>query len=101
MRVTVERVGGFAGGATVVADYDTAELPEKEAARVREAVESFSEARVRGPMGEIGADLPGYRISVSEPGGAAPDVFDIRGDPSAEGAALQDPLDVLLRGSAG
>ncbi|XVQ12136.1 hypothetical protein ACQP1W_06025 [Spirillospora sp. CA-255316] len=93
MRVKVESIGGFTGEATVVALYDTAELPDQEAARVRGAVESLTEALARGPAGEIGADLPGHRITVSAPGDAAPRVFEVRGQTPAD---LETPLKTLL-----
>ncbi|MFB4313483.1 hypothetical protein [Actinomadura sp. 21ATH] len=91
--VTVERIGGLTGRATVVARYGTADLPEPEAARIRAAVESLAAARERGAAGEIGADLPGYRVSVGGQGDAAPRVFEVRGDPSAD---LGGPLKTLL-----
>jgi hypothetical protein len=93
--VMVERIGGLSGEVTVVARYETADLPEPEAARIRAAVRELATARERGAageIGEIGADLPGYRVSVGGEGGA-PRVFEVRGDPSAD---LGGPLDVLL-----
>ncbi|MFI0357695.1 hypothetical protein [Actinomadura sp. 9N407] len=91
--MTVERVGGLTGQVSVVASYETADLPGPEAARVRAAVEELAAARERGAAGEVGADLPGYRVSVGGKGDAALRVFEVRGDPSAD---LGGPLDVLL-----
>ncbi|MFC5747118.1 hypothetical protein [Actinomadura rugatobispora] len=93
MRVKVESIGGLTGEAVVVALYDTAELPDQEAASVRDAVESLTEALARGPAAEIGADLPGHRITVTGPGDAAPRVFEVRGAPAAD---LEAPLKILL-----
>ncbi|MGH3239972.1 MAG: protealysin inhibitor emfourin [Spirillospora sp.] len=125
MRVKVESTGGFAGRDTVVALYDTADLPTGRAGRVREAVGALAAARARGEEGEIGADLPAYRITVEEveeqdggdgngdgdgdgngdgtgdgDGGAGAGegvrVYEVRGDPAAAG--LASVLGVLLDG---
>jgi hypothetical protein len=93
MRVKVESVGGFTGEATVVALYETTELPDTEAARVQDAVESLTAALARGPAGEIGADLPGHRVTVSDSGDATPRVLEVRGQPPAD---LETPLKTLL-----
>ncbi|MEW2360017.1 hypothetical protein, partial [Spirillospora sp. NPDC029432] len=61
--VTVERIGGLTGRATVVARYGTADLPEREAARIRAAVESLAAAGGAGAAGGLGAPRP------REPGG--------------------------------
>ncbi|GAA2289854.1 protealysin inhibitor emfourin [Actinomadura sp. NPDC048955] len=101
MRVTIESTGGFSGHSTVVARYDTAALPAGQAGRVREAVDALAAAHARGEPGEIGADLPAYRITVSGDGaeeyGAAgePRVYEIRGDPTAGVASV---LGTLLEG---
>ena len=93
MRVTVERMGGLSGETAMVAQYETAHLPEPDAARVVAAVDSLAAAHARGEAEEIGADLPAYRITVDWPGDAAPRVFEFRGDPST------GPLEALLHGS--
>jgi hypothetical protein len=91
MRVTIDSVGGLAGMARTVADYDTADLPPAEAAAVVEALTAIEAATARGESGEIGADLPGYRIVVDEPDAR---VYELMGElPSV----LQEPLTVLLR----
>ncbi|TYK43211.1 protealysin inhibitor emfourin [Actinomadura decatromicini] len=84
MRVKVESTGGFTGRDTVVAQYDTADLPAARAGRVRAAVDALAAARERGDEGEIGADLPAYRITVSGADAAGePRVYEVRGDPTA------------------
>ncbi|WP_067454387.1 protealysin inhibitor emfourin [Actinomadura macra] len=116
MRVTVESTGGFAGRDVVIAHYDTADLPPGQAERVQDAVEALA-AGTRDDVAEIGADLPSYRVTVTdtEPGaeaGTEPGteagteggvhseaergaavarrVFEVRGDPTS------DPLIALL-----
>jgi hypothetical protein len=93
MRVTVESTGGFTGRAVVVARYDTSGLPAGRAERVRRAVDALAAAHARGDTGEIGADLPGYRVTVDDPDGGAeaPRVYEVRGDPSEP-----SPIGVLL-----
>lgn len=92
MRVTVESTGGFTGRAVVVARYDVSGLPAGRAERVRRAVDALAAAHARGGAGEIGADLPGYRVTVDDPdGAAAPRVYEVRGDPSEP-----SPIGVLL-----
>jgi hypothetical protein len=92
MRVTIESTGGFTGRAVVVARFDTSGLPAGRAERVRRAVEALAAAHARGDTGEVGADLPGYRVTVDDPdGGAAPRVYEVRGDPSEP-----SPITVLL-----
>jgi hypothetical protein len=57
-------------------------------------VDALAAAHARGGAGEIGADLPGYRVTVDDPdGAAAPRVYEVRGDPSEP-----SPLGVLLDG---
>ncbi|MER7543759.1 protealysin inhibitor emfourin [Actinomadura sp.] len=95
MRVKIESTGGFTGRSAVVALYDTDALPAGRAGRIREAVDELAAAQARGRAGEIGADLPAYRITVDETG-EEPRVYEVRGDPgagarSALGALLQDP----------
>ncbi|MFC4910662.1 protealysin inhibitor emfourin [Actinomadura gamaensis] len=93
MHITIESVGGFAGTSVPVADYDTADLPKDRADRIREAVARLAAAEDAGrDLGEIGADLPGYRVTTREPG--APErAFEIRGEPHE---TLVSPLDTLL-----
>jgi hypothetical protein len=91
MRVTIDSVGGLAGGVRTVADYDTADLSPAEAAAVVEAVTAIESATARGEAGEIGADLPGYRVVVDGPDGRA---YDLVGELPP---TLQEPLTVLLR----
>ncbi|TDD80771.1 protealysin inhibitor emfourin [Actinomadura rubrisoli] len=110
MRVKVESTGGFTGREVVVALYDTAELPAGPAARIRDAVDDLAAAHARGDTGEVGADLPSYRITVDAgddavdagtAGGregaaaAGPRVYEVRGDPSAD---VESPLATLLTG---
>ncbi|RFS86272.1 hypothetical protein D0T12_06600 [Actinomadura spongiicola] len=97
MRVTVESTGGFTGRSTVVARYDTAALPAGEAERIREAVDALAAAQARGERGEIGADLPGYRITVEDGAGEAPRVYEVRGDPTVRAPSV---LGTLLHGPA-
>lgn len=94
MRVRVESTGGFTGRSTVVALYDTAALPAGTAGRVREAVDALAAARARGEPGEIGADLPAYRITVDEPGEESR-VYEVRGEPAA---GVTSALGILLAG---
>lgn len=82
MRVKIESTGGFTGRETVVALYDTAALSAGRAGRVRAAVDALAAAQARGDEGEIGADLPAYRITVDETG-EEPHVYEVRGDPAA------------------
>ncbi|GAA3753771.1 hypothetical protein [Salinactinospora qingdaonensis] len=84
MRVRIERGGGITGEVTTVADYDTADLTVDEATRVREAVADIATVAETG--GEVGADLPIYRII------ADGEVHTISGEPPA----LRAPLSVLL-----
>ncbi|GGQ18487.1 hypothetical protein BKA00_004692 [Actinomadura coerulea] len=101
MRVTIESTGGFTGRSTVVAQYDTATLPAGQAGRVRRAVDALAAAHARGEPGEIGADLPAYRITVSGDGAeelgadGEPRVYEVRGDPTAGAASV---LGTLLEG---
>ncbi|MFI0485505.1 protealysin inhibitor emfourin [Actinomadura sp. 9N215] len=104
MRVKIESTGGFAGRTTVVAQYDTADLPAGRAGRVRAAVDALAAAQARGDEGEIGADLPAYRITVQEQDegagageGAAEGtrVYEVRGDPTA---GVSSVLGILLQG---
>lgn len=92
MRVKIESTGGFTGRNAVVALYDTDALSAGRAGRVRDAVDALAAAQGEG--GEIGADLPAYRVTVDE-AGAEPRVFEVRGDPagasSVLGALLQGP----------
>ncbi|WUI00479.1 hypothetical protein OHR68_01240 [Spirillospora sp. NBC_00431] len=102
MRVKIESTGGFAGRTTVVALYDTADLPAGRAGRVREAVDALAAAAARGDEGEIGADLPAYRITVEERSQGRDRgevrVYELRGDPTAGGSSV---LGVLLQGASG
>ncbi|MFB4297964.1 protealysin inhibitor emfourin [Actinomadura sp. NTSP31] len=94
MRVTIESTGGFTGREVVVARYDTSDLPAGRADTVRRAVRALDAAQARGGTGEIGADLPGYRVTVDDPdAGAAPRVYEVRGDPSEP-----SPITALLAG---
>ncbi|TDC68821.1 hypothetical protein E1200_10365 [Actinomadura sp. GC306] len=97
MRVTVESTGGFTGRETVVARYDTAALPSGAAGRIRDAVRALDAAQARGGGGEVGADLPAYRITVSEDAGlrAETRVYEVRGDPATAGSPA---LRTLLTG---
>jgi hypothetical protein len=96
MRVKVESTGGFTGRETVVALYDTADLPAGDAGRIREAVHALAAAHARGERGEIGADLPAYRVTVSgEDTGGEPRVYEVRGDPTA---GRTSALGTLLEG---
>ncbi|CNG05518.1 Uncharacterised protein [Mycobacterium tuberculosis] len=88
-------------GARLALLYDTSALPAGRAGRIREAVDALDAARARGGPdggpGEVGADLPAYRITVDETG-EEPRVFEVRGDPAAGvtsvlGALLQGPGD--------
>ncbi|XRQ05955.1 protealysin inhibitor emfourin [Actinomadura welshii] len=98
MRVKVESTGGFTGRTAVVARYDTAELPEGQAGRIRAAVDALAAAQARGGEGEVGADLPGYRVTVSEGAGGVREethVYEVRGDPAA---GVPPALGTLLAG---
>ncbi|MEU8800494.1 protealysin inhibitor emfourin [Spirillospora sp. NPDC048819] len=103
MRVKIESTGGFTGRQAVVALYDTAALPAGPAVRIREAVDALAAAQARGDEGEVGADLPAYRITVSEggdasgAGGAGEEtrVYEVRGDPATGVASV---LGTLLAG---
>ncbi|MFA1549055.1 protealysin inhibitor emfourin [Actinomadura chokoriensis] len=94
MRVKVESTGGFTGRTALVALYDTAALPAGRAERVRDAVDALAAAEARGEPGEIGADLPAYRVTVDE-AGEPPRVYEVRGDPTA---GVTSVLGVLLQG---
>ncbi|MFI6741039.1 protealysin inhibitor emfourin [Nonomuraea sp. NPDC050451] len=94
MRVKIERTGGFAGIKEAVAEYDTDDLPEQEAAKVYEALSAIDAATAEGESGEVGADLMNYRITV---GNGAGRVYTVSDDPSSK---VADPLAVLLRPSA-
>ncbi|MEU5883738.1 protealysin inhibitor emfourin [Spirillospora sp. NPDC047279] len=94
MQVKIESTGGFAGDQVMVAMYDTADLSEPEAKKIRHAVESLSVAEEAARPGEIGADLPAYRITVDGPDGEHR-VFDVEGE---HPPALDEPLTILLRG---
>ncbi|WP_157420558.1 protealysin inhibitor emfourin [Actinomadura kijaniata] len=96
MRVKIESTGGFSGTEMMVAKYDTDELPKEQADRVREAVERLSEDDGATSPGEIGADLPSYRITIGDPDDD-PKVFEICGERSEERDAL---LATLLQGPA-
>ncbi|MFG2246706.1 hypothetical protein [Spirillospora sp. NPDC048823] len=105
MRVKIESTGGFTGRRAVVALYDTAALPAGPAVRIREAVDALAAAQARGDEGgEVGADLPAYRITVTEGGdafegggsGEESRVFEVRGDPSK---GVTSVLGTLLSGS--
>ncbi|GAA2634470.1 protealysin inhibitor emfourin [Actinomadura fulvescens] len=96
MRVKIESTGGFAGDQVMVALYDTGELPKEEADRLREAVAALAAADESGEPGEIGADLPAYRVTVGELDGDQR-VFEVVG---THPDAVDGPLTVLLRGPA-
>jgi hypothetical protein len=93
MRVTIERTGGIAGIEETVAAYDTDDLPEQEVAKVRDALAAIEAATAQGEIGEVGADLMTYRITVGDGGGR---VYMVSDEPSPR---LTDPLAVLLRQS--
>ncbi|TDD31533.1 hypothetical protein E1287_25970 [Actinomadura sp. KC06] len=93
MRVKIESTGGFAGRDTVVAQYDTADLPAGRAGRVQEAVGALAAAQARGGEGEIGADLPAYRITVRDEEETR--VYEVRGDPTVGDSSV---LGTLLQG---
>ncbi|MGP4024776.1 hypothetical protein [Actinomadura sp. 3N407] len=110
MRVKIESTGGFTGRQAVVALYDTAALPAGSAVRIREAVNALAAAQARGDEGEVGADLPAYRITVYEgaggsagggdpadAGGAGEEtrVYEVRGDPTT---GVKSVLGTLLAG---
>jgi hypothetical protein len=95
MRVKIESTGGFTGRNTVVALYDTADLPAGHAGRVRDAVDALAAAQARGEPDEIGADLPEYRITVSGEGEDEARVYQVRGDPTA---GVTSVLGTLLQG---
>ncbi|MFI0447686.1 protealysin inhibitor emfourin [Actinomadura sp. 6N118] len=94
MRVKIESTGGFAGDQVMVALYDTDELPKDQADKVREAVDALAAAEESGEPGEIGADLPAYRVTVGDVGGDQR-VFEVVG---THPDAVDGPLTVLLRG---
>ncbi|MFF4618354.1 protealysin inhibitor emfourin [Nonomuraea jabiensis] len=91
MHVKIERTGGFAGIEEAVAEYDTDDLPEHEAAKVYEALSAIDAATAEGGSGEVGADLINYRITVGDGPGR---VYTVSEDLSPKPA---DPLAVLLR----
>ena len=98
MRVTIESTGGFTGYSAVVAQYDTETLPAGQADRVRDAVGALAAEHARGGPGEIGADLPAYRITVTGDGaeefgaGGEARVYEVRGDPTAGVASVLGTL---------
>ncbi|MEU6721364.1 protealysin inhibitor emfourin [Nonomuraea sp. NPDC046802] len=92
MRVKIERAGGFAGIEQTVAVYDTDDLPERQAAKVYDALAAIEFAAARGELGEVGADLMIYRITVGDGSGKVYKVPD-------EGSRLAGPLSVLVRPS--
>jgi hypothetical protein len=108
MRVKIESTGGFTGRNAVVALYDTAALPAGRAGRIRAAVDALAAAQApggpdesgggpdesSGGLGEVGADLPAYRITVDETG-EEPRVYEVRGDPAA---GVTSVLGALLQG---
>ncbi|MFG2002586.1 protealysin inhibitor emfourin [Spirillospora sp. NPDC048911] len=94
MRVKIESTGGFAGDQVMVAMYDTDDLPGHDADRIREAVDALAAAKESGEPGEIGADLPAYRVTIGDVDGDQR-VFEVEG---AHPDALDEPLTVLLRG---
>ncbi len=61
MRVRIEQAGGLAGIVQDLGTIDTAPLPTDRARAVEQAVAGLS----REPQ-EIGADIPSYRITVTE-----------------------------------
>ena len=93
MHVMIERTGGFAGIEEVVANYDTDDLSQQEAAKVHDALAAIAAAQADGDRGEVGADLMTYRIIA----GDGPErVYTMPQEPSPK---LADPLAVLLRQS--
>ncbi|WP_433440900.1 protealysin inhibitor emfourin [Nonomuraea sp. CA-141351] len=90
MRVKIERTGGFAGIEQTVAAYDTDDLPEKEAAKVYDALTAIEAASAQ-ELSEVGADLMTYRITVGDGPGK---VYAVPDEPSP---SLAGPLTVLLR----
>ena len=95
MRVKVESTGGFAGQAVTVALYDTEDMPDEQAREVEDAVSALSDAGAGGDLGEVGADLPAYRVTVEGAASVAPLVYEVQGDPSP---AASSPLATLLAG---
>ncbi|WP_067489334.1 protealysin inhibitor emfourin [Actinomadura hibisca] len=94
MRVKIESTGGFAGREMMVAKYDTDDLPKDQAERIEEAVRTLADADASGEPGEIGADLPSYRVTIGDPDGD-PKVFEVCGEPDAD---VNAPLTRLLQG---
>ncbi|MGI5165174.1 protealysin inhibitor emfourin [Spirillospora sp. CA-253888] len=94
MRVKIESTGGFAGREMMVAKYDTDDLPKDQAERIEEAVRALADADASGEPGEIGADLPSYRVTVGDPDDG-PRVFEVCGEP---GSNVDAPLSRLLQG---
>ncbi|WP_030174603.1 protealysin inhibitor emfourin [Spirillospora albida] len=95
MRVKVESTGGLAGREVTVALYDTEDMPAEQAKQVEDAVSALGEASADGALGEIGADLPAYRVTVLDVPSAAPTVYEVQGDPSERAGS---PLTTLLSG---
>lgn len=89
MHVKIESIGGFAGREVVVAEYDTDDLPPGEAAQTHAAL---AELAAHGVDGEIGADLPAYRVTADHK------VYELTGDPPPR---LATPLNTLLRSDGG
>lgn len=91
MRITIESTGGLSGGEQVLAAYDSDDLPASEAGPVHRAAVAIATVAAGGRAGEVGADLPTYRITIDD------QTYELSGDLPPE---LSGPLEVLLRRSA-
>jgi hypothetical protein len=88
MRITIESIGGLSGAERVIATYDTDDLPANESGPVHRAAVAIAAVAAGGRAGEVGADLPGYRVTIGD------QRYELWGDLPPE---LSGPLDVLLR----
>lgn len=94
MRVKIERASGLAGVGELVAEYDTDDLPEEEAAEIHDALAMVAAAWGHGGVGEIGDtgtdDLMAYRITVDD------NPLQVYLVPEETTPSLMDPMSVLL-----
>ena len=97
MKVSVKRIGGFAGLSEEVASVDTAQLDAAAVQQVEQTIESvgFFDLPATISGGTVGADLFHYEITVSE--GDRQHTVTFTDDDSPETAPLRRLVETLTQ----